>query len=66
MADQSIYPHGFQHQDDFERRRGRSGRGLGITVNGPLEADFQLSYFALTTDCPKVRGAGVFGALTLS
>jgi hypothetical protein len=30
VADQSIYSHGFQHQDDFERRRRGRGWGLGV------------------------------------
>jgi hypothetical protein len=39
VSDQSLYPDGFQHQDDLER--GRSGRrsGLGIAGNRTLGTD---------------------------
>ncbi len=30
VADQSLYSHGLQHQDDFERRRGGRGWSLGV------------------------------------
>jgi hypothetical protein len=47
VADQSLYSNGVEYQDDFERRRGRRGWGLGITVHGTVGPDIELPALAL-------------------
>ena len=46
-ADQSLYSHGFQHQDDFECCCGGRRRNLGITIHRSVGTDIELSDIAL-------------------
>jgi hypothetical protein len=39
---QSLYPHGFPHQDDFECRRSGCRRSLGFAGDGTVGADIEL------------------------
>src|SRR5690242_11700893 len=56
VASQSFYPHGLQHQDDFERCRGGGGLRMGLAGDGNMGAAIKLPAFSLKPTATENHG----------